>query len=86
MSVDAGRTKSFFLHSDGLPEKSALDPRNITRCHRNLINPVQNSGNGGEVVGLENLAILEQTQRTASPIPKLCPNSYCSQFDRSLKK
>jgi len=73
------------LGSDGLPEQVTFKAGDVSSSHGRLVDAIQDTGNRGEEVGLQDLSILKQTERIAREITNPAADRHCAELAHSLK-
>lgn len=71
---------------DGLIEEVSLETRDVATNHGGLVDTVQNSGDGGEEIRLEDRSILEQTKRIAGEVTDFSSNCDGTELAKALIK
>lgn len=68
----------------GSLEDLALETRDATASHSGLIDAVQNTGDGREEVGFQELSILKETEGITAEIPNATSNSDSAELTNTL--
>ena len=77
--------KALELGGEGLPEQIAFQPGNVTSSHGGLVNPIQDTGDRGEEVRLENLAIFKEAEGVPREITNSPTKSNSAEFGNTLR-
>lgn len=72
------------LGLDGLVEEISLETRDVATDHGGLVHAVQDAGDGGEEIRLEDCSVLEQTKRIASEVTNLSSNCDGTELAKAL--
>jgi hypothetical protein len=73
------------LRVDGSRKKSTLESASIDLSHDSLMNPVENSGDGGEEMRLDDLAVFQESQWISSRIGNDTSGMHHEEFEETLK-
>jgi hypothetical protein len=81
----SGGIQSLELGLNGFVEQFPFNSGNVTANHRRLIDSIEDTRNRGEEVGLQNLSILEETQRISCEITNPSTQSDGAKFTDALE-
>jgi len=85
MSHLSGSIQSLELRLNSFVEQFPFNSRYITANHCGLVDSVEDTRNRGEEVGLQDLSILEETQRISCEITNPSANSNGAKFTDALE-
>lgn len=67
-----------------LLEQRTLQPWDIPSRHSSLVNSVKNTGDGGKIVGLEDLRVFEESEGVAGEEADSSTNGDCAKLRNTL--